>query len=1241
YESLAVIKQVANGRRLLELGSGNGYWAYMLRRLGVQVDAVDNLQSRYRTLWINDTNVEEGEKYLRAHQGAKDAVLLLVYPIVGTEFTRRVLDAYKGDTICVAGTQNRNGYTAFSNKIVDEYIAAEKPEHKKKVLIPLPSFAGKDEALFIFEKCDGDGRLWNLDSHEFFGGFETRRQWNVSSVRNGNFFPLANQGFLELAGLIDKPLRDFESSAHSRPTTVSVKFVVPLQDSGISRGAAGIAARYLINSVQLALHLWLAIALGSYSIYTGAVLMSCLCLIDILHFVLRYTSTAVFSVPRGSDGKHIPVYHNAPLDVHIITSSWNASHLDVLVGPSILLHALTNIPIRLTKGRLALWLIRLLDVILVVQAATLACSSNGNVPVSQCLGSVLWLFCYFLMLVPARCMNSSVSGLYLEYQRSQTITIPRLGFSKRSAALAFIAKLPVDQREQVGFSWMDGFVPNNKRREDWQHQLQKSSLFPQSEKVDAVSEGIAHLAQEVHAQLEQPSFKDALGQFKSHIHICDGERKRMIVGRQNWAVNLRLSRPATINFLFPCDVQSLAKIQVLAPSCHIELFQVRMGSTQDPEGERLSFKGLPRAAIDAHQILLFRLRKDINARIGYRLEYRLSFGEPYSAISHSWTDRTGAGDSIVVSDLAPWSLCLSPAKLDLLDWLFYVQDIDPEESNLSWTSWYWMDLFCIGQSREDEGLFSKQLQQIPEVFGAAAACLAILASWPCEKAASLPEPAPSTKGIDDASDVEYDALTEWMKQHLTECSCLPLLDAWFTRVWTRQELLYSKKIILITANMWLSPDRKRSPDVWTKPPQYYTPPTVSQGLDELSSCLLVWATRNGRSIRYYTSALIASMARALIRGQLIEDTVISENECNTLQEAALAEWFAFNWSMLLNGSIRYTSHRRDAIISQMLLLPGYRVPNSPWSMSLEAIAGDAVLQFRGLLRAYQLVATIMTLNSSNDAALGGKPIITESFDDKGGLANILHAVGSPTVLPKRFHDRADVGDAADPGLMVYRPDSNPRFKVTDDIDIGERPLEAARHLLGLRPLWARAADFRTTWNVRDCFEEIQTLLLHYRSGDHPPDQPMQLQRALKHCLGRMTNNVCFRIMTIPRRTSPQYSRPYDDDEVDDLEIPRAFLVKVWYEDNGITPHTNVIFGSMEVGQEGEIWGLGAEMGTKFEHGIAMTVRDGGTRREPVACGVLLPTQREAKYKKVLRGLEATDRIIAPLSALNLRRSEER
>ena len=149
---MEVIKQLAGMRTVVEIGSGNGYWAYMLRRMSVFVQAVDNLQSEYRTLWIGDTLIKDGEKYLKDEKGCKYAVLLLVYPIVSSDFTSRVLDTYKGDTICVAGTQNRSGYTAFKDRTIDEYMEVEKADYEKTIQIPLPSFPGKDEALYVFER---------------------------------------------------------------------------------------------------------------------------------------------------------------------------------------------------------------------------------------------------------------------------------------------------------------------------------------------------------------------------------------------------------------------------------------------------------------------------------------------------------------------------------------------------------------------------------------------------------------------------------------------------------------------------------------------------------------------------------------------------------------------------------------------------------------------------------------------------------------------------------------------------------------------------------------------------------------------------------------------------------------------------------------------------------------------------------------------------------------------------------
>lgn len=137
---------------IIDLGSGNGYWTYILRREGLTVHAVDNGLSAWRTMWIADTIKADGISYLKSHKAGRDAILLLVYPQVSGDFTGKVLGAYEGDTVVVAGTQNKNGYTGFKSETIAEWMSREKPEFEKVCQIPLPSFAGKDEALYVFQK---------------------------------------------------------------------------------------------------------------------------------------------------------------------------------------------------------------------------------------------------------------------------------------------------------------------------------------------------------------------------------------------------------------------------------------------------------------------------------------------------------------------------------------------------------------------------------------------------------------------------------------------------------------------------------------------------------------------------------------------------------------------------------------------------------------------------------------------------------------------------------------------------------------------------------------------------------------------------------------------------------------------------------------------------------------------------------------------------------------------------------
>ncbi|KAK2626431.1 hypothetical protein QTJ16_003606 [Diplocarpon rosae] len=155
YEALYIVSQLvaASGADgVIDLASGNGYWTYMLRRMKLQVIAVDTMASEYRTMWIEDTVKADGVEYLRRNDGGKCKVLLMVYMITTGSLTERVLQAYRGDTVVVVGTQNANRYTGFADRTTEEYFEKEMPGWGLLSRIPVPSFAGKDEGMFVWSR---------------------------------------------------------------------------------------------------------------------------------------------------------------------------------------------------------------------------------------------------------------------------------------------------------------------------------------------------------------------------------------------------------------------------------------------------------------------------------------------------------------------------------------------------------------------------------------------------------------------------------------------------------------------------------------------------------------------------------------------------------------------------------------------------------------------------------------------------------------------------------------------------------------------------------------------------------------------------------------------------------------------------------------------------------------------------------------------------------------------------------
>jgi hypothetical protein len=118
----------------------------------LNVRAIDNAVSEYRVTWIDDTIKMDGKEYLKKNDGGKGCILLLVYPQATGDFTGPILKAFEGEYIAVAGTQNGNGFTGFRESVVDEWVNKKLPAFELTLRMPLPSFAGKDEALFVFQR---------------------------------------------------------------------------------------------------------------------------------------------------------------------------------------------------------------------------------------------------------------------------------------------------------------------------------------------------------------------------------------------------------------------------------------------------------------------------------------------------------------------------------------------------------------------------------------------------------------------------------------------------------------------------------------------------------------------------------------------------------------------------------------------------------------------------------------------------------------------------------------------------------------------------------------------------------------------------------------------------------------------------------------------------------------------------------------------------------------------------------
>jgi len=144
-EALATLSSLGP---IIEMGAGTGYWAYLLRKRGVDIQAYDkhpgnNPSNRYKftKTW---TSVIEGRPGKLKKRGNR--ALFLCWPDYDTDFASRSLECYTGNTVAYIGegSYGCTGDAAFHTTLDREWDEVAN--------IRLPQWQGIHDELYVYRR---------------------------------------------------------------------------------------------------------------------------------------------------------------------------------------------------------------------------------------------------------------------------------------------------------------------------------------------------------------------------------------------------------------------------------------------------------------------------------------------------------------------------------------------------------------------------------------------------------------------------------------------------------------------------------------------------------------------------------------------------------------------------------------------------------------------------------------------------------------------------------------------------------------------------------------------------------------------------------------------------------------------------------------------------------------------------------------------------------------------------------
>jgi hypothetical protein len=149
HDVIKKIHDITVGKKILEVGAGNGLWAKLLKMSGSEIIAIDSFESHGFAEDNTYLPVHNLEAVAAIEQNRDCDVLMLIWPAYDTDMAERSIKAFKGSTVIYIG-EGYGGCNA-NDEFFDE-LCKNWEECRFDDNIYVPSWYGIHDSLEIHQR---------------------------------------------------------------------------------------------------------------------------------------------------------------------------------------------------------------------------------------------------------------------------------------------------------------------------------------------------------------------------------------------------------------------------------------------------------------------------------------------------------------------------------------------------------------------------------------------------------------------------------------------------------------------------------------------------------------------------------------------------------------------------------------------------------------------------------------------------------------------------------------------------------------------------------------------------------------------------------------------------------------------------------------------------------------------------------------------------------------------------------